>query len=102
MRLCVSISLRACVRVFVSVWLSVYFPLFGWLWIPPLCLQVFEKAWAKLHGSYEATAAGQTGDALNYLTGGLVSHIEIVDDNEHGTVRYSALSLIPDVLITKR
>jgi hypothetical protein len=57
-------------------------------------LQVFEKAWAKLHGSYEATAAGQTGDTLNYLTGGLVSHIEIVDDNEHGTVRYSALSLI--------
>ena len=84
MHLRVSISLRACVSA-------------GCL---PVCLpvrfsnQVFEKAWAKLHGSYEATAAGQTGDTLNYLTGGLVSHIEIVDDNEHGTVRYSALSLI--------
>ena len=34
---------------------------------------LFEKGWAKLHGSYEATASGDTGDALNYLTGGLVS-----------------------------
>lgn len=46
---------------------------------------MFEKAWAKLHGSYEATASGQTGDTLNYLTGGLVSHVEIVDDKENGT-----------------
>ena len=31
---------------------------------------IFEKAWAKLHGSYEATAGGWTEDALNYLTAG--------------------------------
>ena len=46
---------------------------------------VLEKAWAKLHGSYEATAGGQTADTLNYLTGGVVSRIEIEDDEEHGT-----------------
>ena len=96
MHLRVSISLRACVSAgCLPVCLSACLPV-------RFSNQVFEKAWAKLHGSYEATAAGQTGDTLNYLTGGLVSHIEIVDDNEHGTVRYSVLSLIPDVLITKR
>ena len=31
---------------------------------------IFEKAWAKLHGSYEATSGGWTEDALNYLTAG--------------------------------
>ena len=43
---------------------------------------VFEKAWAKLHGSYEATAGGQTCDALNYLCGGIVRHIHCHVDNE--------------------
>eukprot|EP01043_Picozoa_sp_COSAG02_P009578 COSAG02_NODE_327_length_24561_cov_92.867754_17_plen_735_part_00 len=43
---------------------------------------VFEKAWAKLHGSYEATAGGQTCDALNYLSGGIVRHIHCHVDNE--------------------
>ena len=36
---------------------------------------IFEKAWAKLHGSYEATAGGLTCDTLNYLCGGLTRHI---------------------------
>ena len=89
MHLHVSISLRACVSAgCLPVCLSACLPV-------RFSNQVFEKAWAKLHGSYEATAAGQTGDTLNYLTGGLVSHIEIVDDNEHGTVRYSVLSRSP-------
>eukprot|EP01043_Picozoa_sp_COSAG02_P015424 COSAG02_NODE_658_length_18775_cov_3.825712_13_plen_411_part_00 len=35
-----------------------------------LWVMIFEKAWAKLHGSYEATAGGWTEDALNYLTAG--------------------------------
>jgi len=28
---------------------------------------IFEKAWAKFHLSYEATAGGHTGDTTNYL-----------------------------------
>lgn len=35
-----------------------------------LWVMIFEKAWAKLHGSYEATSGGWTEDALNYLTAG--------------------------------
>lgn len=35
-----------------------------------LWVMVFEKAWAKLHGSYQAIEGGFTDDALNYLTGG--------------------------------
>jgi len=38
---------------------------------------IFEKAWAKLHMSYEVTAGGDTSDATNYLTGGLVTKMEI-------------------------
>ena len=30
---------------------------------------IFEKAWAKLHGSYESIEGGETEDALQYLTG---------------------------------
>ena len=36
---------------------------------------IFEKAWAKLHGSYEATAGGQTADTVNYLTGGVCTKV---------------------------
>ena len=35
-----------------------------------------EKAAAKLHGSYEATAGGWTDDAMNYLTGGVCRTID--------------------------
>jgi len=38
---------------------------------------IFEKAWAKLHMSYESTAGGDTADASNYLTGGLITKMEI-------------------------
>ena len=38
---------------------------------------VFEKAWAKLHLSYEATAGGFVDDATNYLTGGTTSAMDI-------------------------
>ena len=42
---------------------------------------IFEKAWAKLHLSYEATAGGLTHDACSYLSGGLTS----VRDLERGS-----------------
>ena len=38
---------------------------------------VMEKAWAKLHGSYESTDAGENHDALEYLTGGVVKILQI-------------------------
>ena len=38
---------------------------------------IFEKAWAKLHLSYEATAGGDTADATNYLTGGFVRKFQV-------------------------
>ena len=34
-----------------------------------LWTMIFEKAWAKLHGSYESIEGGETEDALQYLTG---------------------------------
>ena len=43
---------------------------------------VFEKAWAKLHGSYEATAGGQTCDSLNYLSGGIVRNLQAHEDSD--------------------
>lgn len=51
------------------------------LWVP-----LVEKAWAKLHGSYEAIALGSTEDALNYLTGGYTFSSELcanADDSEY-------------------
>jgi hypothetical protein len=38
---------------------------------------IFEKAWRKLHMSYEATAAGDTADATNYITGFFITKMEI-------------------------
>ena len=49
----------------------------------PMAL-LFLKAWAKLRGSYEATAGGYTDDALNYLTGGLCSTITLTRDPTGG------------------
>lgn len=46
---------------------------------------VFEKAWAKLHGSYETTAGGWTGDALNYLTGGVCRSIDFHSETAEET-----------------
>lgn len=45
---------------------------------------LFLKAWAKLHGSYEATAGGYADDALNYLTGGLCTPISLKPDSAAG------------------
>lgn len=44
---------------------------------------LFEKAWAKLHQSYEATAGGLTEDATSYLTGGVITKVtlEVGSDN---------------------
>uniref|UniRef100_A0A7S0M852 Calpain catalytic domain-containing protein n=1 Tax=Cryptomonas curvata TaxID=233186 RepID=A0A7S0M852_9CRYP len=42
-----------------------------------LWAMVFEKAWAKLHLSYEATAGGFTDDAHNYLTAGVCSVVPL-------------------------
>ena len=51
---------------------------------------IMEKAWAKLHGSFECTDAGENHDALAYLTGGVIkvlntsrkesSHFKILAD----------------------
>lgn len=41
---------------------------------------IFEKAWAKLHGSFESTAGGWTEDALNYLSAGKTFNFDF-DDN---------------------
>lgn len=41
-----------------------------------------EKAYAKLVHSYYATAKGETSDALNYLTGGLVSKVATENPEE--------------------
>jgi hypothetical protein len=38
---------------------------------------LFEKAWAKLHLSYEATAGGFTEDATSYLTGGIIKKVPL-------------------------
>jgi len=38
---------------------------------------LIEKAYAKLHGGYAALAAGNVGDALVDLTGGVVSKINL-------------------------
>ena len=38
---------------------------------------LFEKAWAKLHLSYEATAGGNTEDAFSYLSGGIIASVPI-------------------------
>ena len=38
---------------------------------------VMEKAWAKLHGSYEATDAGDNHDALECLTGGVIKILDL-------------------------
>ena len=38
---------------------------------------LFEKAWAKLHLSYEATAGGLTEDATSYLTGGIIKKVSL-------------------------
>jgi len=44
---------------------------------------IFEKAWAKLHLSYEATAGGLTDDAASYLSGGVLKSLKLArgDDN---------------------
>ena len=42
---------------------------------------IMEKAWAKLYGSYEAIADGQTEDALNCLTAGEITTREMRCDD---------------------
>jgi hypothetical protein len=44
-----------------------------------------EKAYAKLVRSYYATAEGECSDALNYLTGGVVSHVSTESPEEAWT-----------------
>lgn len=43
---------------------------------------IMEKAFAKLHGSYEAIGCGHADDALNYLTGGVSTSVHIGDLSE--------------------
>ena len=46
---------------------------------------IFEKAWAKLHLSYEATAGGNTGDAFSYLSGGIIASVPIPPGDANGS-----------------
>ena len=50
--------------------------------VKEIWLMVMEKAWAKLHGSYECTDAAHAGDnhdALEYLTGGVITILPLKD-----------------------
>ncbi|KAE8603504.1 hypothetical protein XENTR_v10014352 [Xenopus tropicalis] len=51
----------------------------GAFWLPLL-----EKAYAKLHGCYEALWAGQVADALVDLTGGLVERWSLESEDDRG------------------
>ena len=52
---------------------------------------IFEKAWAKLHLSYEATAGGLTEDAASYLSAGVLKRcpLERGADNDEAWVLIS-------------
>eukprot|EP01043_Picozoa_sp_COSAG02_P041727 COSAG02_NODE_3483_length_6667_cov_3.667174_4_plen_682_part_00 len=47
-----------------------------------LWVMVLEKAWAKLHGSFQAIEGGFTEDALNYLTGGRSFRFDFAADSD--------------------
>ena len=49
---------------------------------------VMEKAWAKLHGSYEATDAGDNHDALQYLTGGVIKILKLSKDPNPADLKF--------------
>jgi len=56
---------------------------------------LFEKAWAKLHLSYEATAGGLAEDATSYLTGGIITNVVLEGGNDNSdawNVCYKALN----------
>jgi calpain-15 len=42
---------------------------------------IFEKARAKLHSSYEATAGGNTADTASYLSGGTLRSVDLSNDD---------------------
>ena len=52
---------------------------------------IFEKAWAKLHLSYEATAGGLTEDAASYLSAGVLKRLPL----ERGADNDGAWVLVP-------
>ena len=55
---------------------------------------LFEKAFAKLNGSYECTDAGSSDDALQLLTGGVIDYLPLTGaPNEFERIR----SLLADV-----
>ena len=57
-----------------------------------LWVMVMEKAFAKLHGSYEAIAGGHTEDALNYLSAGKVASFDFETDPDAWDLLISALA----------
>lgn len=42
---------------------------------------LFEKAWAKMHGSWAAIGGGWAGDTLNYLTAGACTTLDLYDED---------------------
>jgi hypothetical protein len=63
-----------------------------------LWVMIMEKAWAKLHGSFEAIEAGNPADALNYLSGGCVSNLTFAcnDKEEHENAWQRLCALFDD------
>jgi hypothetical protein len=55
---------------------------------------IFEKAWAKLNLSYEATAGGLTQDAASYLSGGLTKCLDLERGDENDAVWAECKSIL--------
>ncbi|KJE95841.1 hypothetical protein CAOG_06245 [Capsaspora owczarzaki ATCC 30864] len=68
-----------------------WMPIFArWKGTKETWAMIAEKAWAKLHGSYEAIGGGRTEDALSYLSGGYAT-CSSLEDKDNGGNLYSRL-----------
>ena len=59
---------------------------------------IFEKAWAKLHRCYEATAGGRTADTASYLSAGTLRTVDLgrADGDEDEWERLHSVANPPD------